>query len=85
MKSEEAHSKPLTKMNKKELIEKIKQLEEEKEIIREREINLGGFVCSLNLFDIFIDSLNNEIVNLTDAKKAINDVQGSQLVKLSLN
>jgi len=53
-------SKATSKMNKKELIEKIKQLEKDIAILLHKENRLCGFIYTANLFDVFLEMVNEE-------------------------
>ena len=53
-------SKTISKMNKKELIEKIKQLEKDTAILLHKESRLCAFIYTANLFDVFLEMVNEE-------------------------
>ncbi len=72
-------SKATSKMNKKELIEKIKQLEQDKEKADHREQELCGFIVALNLKDVFAKSIilqrrtGRYVIDFSDVKKTIGE------------
>jgi len=73
--------KSINKMNKKELIEKIKQLEQEKEEAEYKEKEFGSFILTLGLWDTFMNMINRErttgrsVIDLSEVKKAINEIK----------
>ena len=73
--------KSINKMNKKELIEKIKQLEQEKEEAQYKEKEFGAFICALGLWEVFMNMMGIEretgrsVIDLSEVKKAINEIK----------